>query len=338
MLYGCTTFTIKTDSKLIFGRNLDVETDIGNAFINPGGVNKTAYFRRGSNEIPAQWKSKFGSVTFNQISKEIPHGGMNEKGLVVEHLFLEESVYEQSDERPALISHQWIQYMLDTCKTVNEIIESCSKVRISNTDYKFPIHFNTMDRNGDRAIFEFLNGKMLVYMNEACVDGVLSNSTLESSIRQNESYQENGKNNRPTDLSNSLERFEKTTELVKKYTEQNAINYSFSVLDAVRNNTQWQIVYDVKNLKIYYRTKTKKKIRFINLTDSDFSRTKNKTICIHENPEIKKNWLTFSNLTNKEMIYSICDKSEFINSVLGKEKEEISNYGNSTTRLRIRKN
>ena len=164
-----------------------MESDIGNVFINLRGQKKRAYFSKRSKEIPAEWKSKFGSITFNQISKDIPHGGINEKGLVVEHMYLEESVYEPTDARLALMSHQWIQYMLDNCKSVNEIIESCSRVRISNVDHKFPIHFNTMDRNGDRAIFEFLNGKMLVFKNEVCAAGVLSNSRLESSLKKNES-------------------------------------------------------------------------------------------------------------------------------------------------------
>ncbi|WP_340113072.1 linear amide C-N hydrolase [Maribellus mangrovi] len=329
MLYGCTTFTIKTHSELIFGRNLDVESDIGTVFINPRGQKKRAYFSKRSKEIPAEWKSKFGSVTFNQISKDIPHGGINEKGLVVEHLYLEDSIYEKSDTRPALMSHQWIQYMLDTCGSVNDIIESCSRVRISDLDSKFPIHFNTMDRNGDSAIFEFLNGKMLIYKNEACEAGVLSNSTLESSIRQNESSQENVRNNRPTDVTNSLERFKKATELIEKYKEQNAIDYSFSVLDAVRNNTQWQIVYDIKNLKIYYRTQSQKAIRFLYLSECNFSDTNSKTIHINENPEVKANWLIFSQAINHEMINSICNKSEFINHILGNEKEEIASY--STT-------
>jgi len=334
----CTTFTIKTDSELIFGRNLDVECDIGNVFINPRKQNKTAYFPKSSKEIPIEWKSKFGSITFNQICKDIPHGGINEKGLLVEHLYLEESIYEQADARPALISHQWVQYMLDNCETVNEIIESCSRVRISEVDHKFPIHFNTVDRNGNRAIFEFLNGKMLVYKNVACAAGVLSNSTLESSLKQNESFQEGGKKNRPADLTNSLERFNKATELVEKYRKQNAIEYGFFVLDAVRNNTQWQIVYDVTNLKIYYRTKSKKKTRLLNLPEYDFSGTKARTINIYGNPELRDNWLFYNQTISTEMITSICYKSEFINSVLGKEKMEIANYDCKTAPSAIHKN
>jgi len=339
MLHGCTTFTIKSQSELIFGRNLDVESDIGNVFINPIGLEKRAYFRKRSKEIPAEWKSKFGSITFNQICKDIPHGGINEKGLVVEHLFLEESVYEQSDARPALMSHQWIQYMLDNCASVNEIIESCSRVRISDVDHKFPIHFNTMDSNGDRAIFEFLDGKMLVYKNEACAAGVLSNSTLENSIKSIKNNDVISKTNSlPTDITNSIERFNIATELVKKYKDQNVIKYGFSILDMVRNNTQWQIVYDIKNLKIYYRTKSQKTIRILNLSDCDFSDTSSKTTGINENSEAKYNWLISSREINIEMINSICNKSEFINSVLGKEKEEIANYDVKAGNSRVREN
>ncbi|MEJ2544932.1 MAG: hypothetical protein P8Y99_12770 [Calditrichaceae bacterium] len=135
-----------------------------------------------------------------------------------------------------------------------------------------------------------------------------------------------------------MERFWKATELVKKFSGHDAIKYSFSILDAVRNNTQWQIVYDVKNLKVYYRTKSKRKIRLINLTDCDFSRTKSRTICIHENPETESSWLPFSNLKNQEMINSICDRSEFINSVLGEEKEEIAKNDYRTINSALIKN
>ncbi|KJF42184.1 linear amide C-N hydrolase [Draconibacterium sediminis] len=323
----CTSFTIKTDSELIFGRNLDVETDIGTVFINPREVKKTAYISRKCNETPAVWRSKFGSITFNQISKDIPHGGMNEKGLVVEHLFLEESVYEQPDERPALISHQWIQYMLDSCKSVNEIIKSCTEVRISNVDFKFPIHFNTMDRNGDSAIFEFINGKMLVYKNNPRLDGVLSNNTIENSLNQNEHIKDIGKNNYPTDVANSLERYNIAKELVEKYEGQNEIDYSFSILDAVSNNTQWKIVYDIKNMKIYYITNSSKKVRTMNVKDYDFTYYTSRTIDINKNPNVKNNWVIYNHAINSEIINSICDKSEFINSILG--KEEIASYDSS---------
>ena len=54
ILHGCTSFTLIIGSNLIFGRNLDVDSDIGNIFINPKGLNKTGYFDSTSTEMPAK--------------------------------------------------------------------------------------------------------------------------------------------------------------------------------------------------------------------------------------------------------------------------------------------
>ena len=49
---------------------------------NKRGVRKKA-FHIGFG-IWAQWVSKYGSVTFNQVSQGLPNGGMNEKGLIID--------------------------------------------------------------------------------------------------------------------------------------------------------------------------------------------------------------------------------------------------------------
>ena len=279
-------------------------------------------------ETQAMWTSKYGSITFNQISKDIPHGGMNEAGLVVEHLFLGETQYEPRDERPALISHQWVQYMLDNCKDVAEITEMAQKVRISASDYKFPIHFHVMYKSGDRAIIEFLNGEMIIYRKESYEIGVLANSTYKNSLTKSEEYSKsNRENTLPTDISNSLERFIKASELVESYEKDkssNIISYSFSILDSVKNSTKWQIVYDLENLQLHYRTESETKIKTLNM--GDFNYNVSKTISINDDPDIAENWLVFSTEINRTLIHDICKQSEFINSILGSEKEEIAIY------------
>lgn len=329
LLHGCTTFSLIVGSNLIFGRNLDVDSDIGNIFINPQGLKKTAYIDSTSVEIPAKWTSKYGSITFNQISKDIPHGGINEHGLVVEHLFLADSKYPEIDNRPALISHQWVQYMLDNCKNVSEVIESDSEVRISQSDFKFTIHFHVMDNTGDRAIIEFLDGKTNVFRNNTYLVGALANSTYENSLNSSEEFVSLGGNMAlPTDVSNSIDRFVKAAGMVNNYPGEDIeplIPYSFSILDSVRNNTQWQIIYDIKNLQIYYRTESLKTIRIIRLKDFEYSNTKSiKTISINDDPDIDVNWLYYTTDINRNLINEICNKSEFINSVLGNEKEGIA--------------
>ena len=50
------------------------------------------------------------------------------------------------------------------------------------------------------------------------------------------------------------------------------IEYAFDTLTAAINNTtQWQIVYDVSNLDIYFNTRTKKDTKIINLKQFDFT-------------------------------------------------------------------
>jgi penicillin V acylase-like amidase (Ntn superfamily) len=48
----------------------------------------------GESPNPAKWVSRYGSVTFNQYGCENPTGGMNEAGLVVEQMWLDESAYQ----------------------------------------------------------------------------------------------------------------------------------------------------------------------------------------------------------------------------------------------------
>ena len=57
-------------------------------------------------------------------------GGMNEAGLVVETMMLEETEYPSPDSRPGIEILQWIQYQLDNFSTIEEVIASHSQIRI----------------------------------------------------------------------------------------------------------------------------------------------------------------------------------------------------------------
>src|SRR5581483_9546892 len=110
-------------------RNLDWDWENGLVFINARQVQKRA-FVLGPNA--ATWTSKYGSVTFNQFGRELPFGGMNEAGLVVENMWLTETQYPAGDSRPEINMLQWIQYQLDTCSTVAEVIENDKRIRLEN--------------------------------------------------------------------------------------------------------------------------------------------------------------------------------------------------------------
>src|SRR5688500_8052501 len=151
---ACTTFLLQKDGQYYFGRNYDWITGSGMVVINKRGMMKTAGISAGAKK--AEWTSIYGSSTFNQYGREYPTGGMNEKGLVVELMWLDETRYPQEDERPSLGCLQWIQYQLDLAATVDDVIASDKKIRISNK--ATPIHFLVADRTGNVSVIEFLNG------------------------------------------------------------------------------------------------------------------------------------------------------------------------------------
>ncbi|HJT66923.1 MAG TPA: hypothetical protein VJ749_10740 [Pyrinomonadaceae bacterium] len=113
---GCTTFCLAGAGEVLFGRNYDWIIGDGLVIVNKRGVVKQATIVESNNA--AKWVSKYGSIPFNQYGRENPAGGMNEAGLVVEQLWLDETEYPEADARPALGTQEWVQYLLDTSGTV----------------------------------------------------------------------------------------------------------------------------------------------------------------------------------------------------------------------------
>ncbi|HNQ68183.1 MAG TPA: linear amide C-N hydrolase [Bacteroidales bacterium] len=329
--YGCTTFSLSENQRDIFGRNLDTETEFGYVFINKRDVSKVAYFDSTSTESRAIWTSIYGSITFNQISCDIPHGGINEKGLVVEHMYYGSSNYPPTDGRQSLISHQWIQYILDNCETVAEAINTDALIRISDAEYKFPIHFHLMDSTGDRAIIEFISDTYTVYTGANYTACALANSSYSYSL----TYLSNfigwgGATPIPVNVSSSTDRFVKAADMVKNYPGSSTIpliNYGFSVLDSVWENTKWQLIYDIDSLSINYKLLSDPTIRTIYLSDFDFGcNSGTEMLEIGDDPSNGSNWLTFSTALNTYLINSSCSLSGFVNTILGTEADDIAVY------------
>ncbi|OSZ79955.1 hypothetical protein CAP36_01430 [Chitinophagaceae bacterium IBVUCB2] len=160
---ACTTFFINKNGQMVFGRNYDWVTGNGMICTNQKGVTKTSAKTRDGETI--NWVSKYGSLTFNQYGKEFPTGGMNEKGLVVELMWLDGTKYPSPDHRPAIDVLQWIQYQLDICSTIEELIATDKNIRIA-TAGSTPLHYLVADATGNAATIEFSNGKMLVHKGE----------------------------------------------------------------------------------------------------------------------------------------------------------------------------
>jgi choloylglycine hydrolase len=272
---ACTAFVLRDKGQFVIGKNFDWYLCCGLVIVNKRNVLKTSLLKPG--EQTMAWISKYGSITFNQFGREFPLGGINEAGLVIEFLMSRiPTKYPSPDSRPALNLLQWIQHQLDISGNVEELIRNCSKVRI---DSKLGAHFLACDRSGNSAIIEFIDGKLVVYTGETMDTETLINDYAYSETCE---YLKSflgfgGKQVVPISRGGYLERIIKAASMIKNYDAVNSrsiVDYAFDVLNAVSNSpgtTCWSIVYDPKNLKIYFHTVLNKKIKKINIALFDFA-------------------------------------------------------------------
>jgi penicillin V acylase-like amidase (Ntn superfamily) len=268
-LYACTTFCIIDEDRPVFGRNYDWMVGDGLVIVNKAGVAKTAAFV----DNPAVWTSEYGSVTFNQYGRELPNGGMNQAGLVVEVMWLAGTVYPQPDDRPAISVSQWVQYQLDNYGTVAEVLAGADDIRIQEGDV--PLHFLVCDAEGDCAVIEFLDGETVQYRGEGLPYRALANDTYEDSMAFASDYLA-GCGELPLG-DGSLERFTRACDLSSHFdgsTPLPVVDYAFSILDNVAQedgSTLWSIVYDYAASRIYFKTRAAPGIRYFDTSTFDYS-------------------------------------------------------------------
>ena len=267
---SCTTFLLDNSGQPVFGRNLDWYIGDGLVIINKRGVEKTANPDPFNRVNLLTWTSKYGSATFNQHGREFPLGGMNEAGLVVETMVLEETEYPAPDSRPEIEILQWVQYQLDNFSTIEEVISGQSQIRIRERA-KPGLHFLVCDRTANCATIEFIGKKAVYHTKETMPVNALTNSKYAETI----SFWQKNSIPQP-DQYKTVERFARAANMVKDYdpkTTKAPIDYAFDILESVGHDayTQWSIVYDVKNLSVYFRTLGNQSIRHFSLKSFDFS-------------------------------------------------------------------
>jgi penicillin V acylase-like amidase (Ntn superfamily) len=200
---------------------------------------------------------------------------MNEAGLVIELMWLEEAEYPQVDDRPAVDNLQWIQYHLDRSATVAEVLAGDADVRISRGD-QAALHFLVADSTGAIAAVEFIGGEMTVHTGDSMPAPVLTNNTYEQSMAYLETHQGFGGALPVPRSRRSLDRFVRAAAAVSEFDPgagDNAVDFAFGVLAAVGQgeSTQWSIVYDMDGLRVSFRTNGNPGTRSIDLKRLDFA-------------------------------------------------------------------
>jgi choloylglycine hydrolase len=269
---ACSTFCLRDGSHVLVGKNFDWYTGEGFLSVNARHVSKTALVQ--PPELPVQWTATYGSVTFNQIGREFPFGGMNEAGLVVELLWLSDTRYPPPDARPALNELQWVQYQLDTAQSVAEVLRSAAALRI--TQPHAAVHYFVCDRAGNVATVEFLDGRLVAHTGATLPVPVLTNSSYLRSLDSLSAPRGFGTRGEMASFPSSLDRFVRAATMVQHViasAPSSLVDSAFAILATVAQGslTQWQIVYDLEHVQIVFTTQARQQAQTVALHELDFA-------------------------------------------------------------------
>lgn len=309
---------------MIFGRNYDWVTGAGMVCTNLRGLSKTSM--KAAEGATISWISQYGSITFNQYGKEFPTGGMNEKGLVVELMWLDETKYPKPDDRPAVDVLQWVQYQLDNCATIDDVVATDKKIRIAAVG-NTPLHYLVADAKGNAATIEFLDGKMVPHKGNDLSLPVLTNSVYDESVKLYNNSSANG--------NNSLDRFTTACNMFKEFKNSPAdypiTDYAFNMLAEVAQGdfTKWSIVYDITNKTIQFKTNRFREIKKVSFSSFDLACTATAKVWDMNQKaigDVDSKFEKFSTAINKRIVETACMESRKEINISDKTVKEIWQY------------
>ncbi len=314
---SCTSFCLSDSGHAVFGSNYDNDIPEGMVSINKRGIIESGFMPGTTGQV-ARWTSNYACVTFTVVGHQLAWAGMNEKGLVMSTMALGETQNPSPDERAPLHSPHWMQYMLDNCRSVKEIVAADSMVRVFET----VDHYLVADGAGDCAAIEVLDGQMVVHAGQRLPVAALTNSTYSESVGLLDGGTKGSSvGNGIQNVTGSLRRFLIAAEQVKAFEPagaENAVKYAFDILDKVGGDaTLWSIVFDTHDLTVYFRTKSHRAIRYLSLNDFDLSfQAPDMMIDTHEKLE--------GHIADSMKVYSSDENFEFFGKAIARREIPMS--------------
>lgn len=164
---ACSRFTYSgSKNTVVVGRSMDwyedVHTDL---WFFPAGITKSG--SKGVNAV--KWKSKYSSIVASGYDVGVADG-VNTEGLDANLLYLASTDYGKPKANKKNLSVlSLVPYVLDNYATVAEAVADFSENKFNMVDSKLPngvylpVHLSITDKTGDNAIFEFINGELVVH-------------------------------------------------------------------------------------------------------------------------------------------------------------------------------
>lgn len=299
--HACTRTLYVGDGNLVLtGRSMDWDEDMySNLWAFPAGMKRDG--AAGASSI--QWVSRYGSVVTSGYEAGSADG-MNEKGLVANLLYLGESMYAPAVAgRPNLSIVAWPQYVLDNHATVAEAVQALRAEPFTIVAPTLPngapaaLHLSISDPSGDSAIFEYIDGKLVIHHSRRYT--VMTNSpSYDQQLALDEYWKTVGGTAFLPGTARAADRFVRASFLlaaIPRKTDKNFIksvpDQSFtyqavaSVMSVMRSvsvplglttpnqpniaSTLWRTVADQKNLVYYFDSATRPNTFWVSLDKLD---------------------------------------------------------------------
>ena len=291
-LSACTRVVyLGANGDVITARSMDWAEDVlTNLWIFPRGMRRNGEV--GANSF--EWTSKYGSVIASGYDISTTDG-MNERGLVVNALWLVESAYpEQDTKTPGLAISMWAQYVLDSFATVDEAVAALEKhpfvvvtAKVPGQDRLATLHFSISDATGDSAIVEYLNGKQVIHHGRQYQ--VMTNSpTYDEQLALDAYWKQIGGTVMLPGTNRAADRFARASFYVNAIPKAEDPGIAVaSVFSVIRNasvpfgistpgqpnisSTRWRTVSDQKRRVYYFESALTPNTFWVNLKNIDFA-------------------------------------------------------------------
>jgi choloylglycine hydrolase len=169
------------------GRNMDWFEDMNSKLVvYPRGLSRNGF----TSANPLEWTSQYGSIVTTSYDIGATDG-MNEKGLAIHALWLNQTDYGTRDpNKPGISLLMVTQFYLDNFKSVDEAVRFTENTPFQIIPFYHPqtgrwikIHAALEDASGDSAIIEYIDGHPQIYHDKKYT--VLTNDPVYSSHLEN---------------------------------------------------------------------------------------------------------------------------------------------------------
>lgn len=273
------------------GRTMDWMESMGSKlWVFPRGMRRDGGVGAGS----VDWTSKYGSVV-TSVYDFGSADGMNEAGLVGNLLYLVESDYgaDKRSGQKKLSVGAWLTYVLDNFPIVSEAVAALKSDSICMVAPDLPMgkksgaHLSLSDASNNSAIFEYIDGKLVVH--EGSEFRVMTNSpSYDRQLAIKEYWEEIGGATFLPGTHRAADRFSRLNYNLKAVPKVNAshvavatvfsiirhISVPLGIVDPQKPNlasTLWRTVADHSARRYYFEPVTSPSVFWVDLRKLDLS-------------------------------------------------------------------